>query len=114
VAGVLAAAVLAQTALPLAPPSVSTTDRTLSIARKDLVAANEQGDFEFPAAQPVWRGKPLRNWLEHVELAHYKVVVRCLRAREDARPPAGSVVTNCFDKPQKKFIICQSMYSAAY
>jgi len=67
----LTLAALAQTALHLVPPRLPTTDRTLAIARKHLVPAKEVGDFEFLAAQPVWRGKPLKTLLEQVELAHY-------------------------------------------
>jgi dienelactone hydrolase len=70
-AAVLATAALAQTALHLVPPHLGTTERTLSIARKHLVQGKELGDFNFLAANPVWRGKPLKTLLEHVELAHY-------------------------------------------
>jgi predicted esterase len=68
---ILATAALAQTALHLVPPSLATSRRTLSIARKHLVQAKELSDFDFLAANPVWRGKPLKTLLEHVELAHY-------------------------------------------
>ena len=70
-AAILATAALAQTALHLVPPRLPTTDRTLGIARKHLVQAKELSDFDFLAANPVWRGKPLKTLLEHVELAHY-------------------------------------------
>jgi dienelactone hydrolase len=68
---ILATAALAQTALHLVPPCLATSERTLSIARKHLVQAKELSDFDFLAANPVWRGKPLKTLLEHVELAHY-------------------------------------------
>jgi dienelactone hydrolase len=68
---ILATAALAQTALHLVPPRLATSDPTLSIARKHLVQAKELGDFDFLAANLVWRGKPLKTLLEHVELAHY-------------------------------------------
>jgi hypothetical protein len=68
---ILATAALAQTALHLVPPRLGTSERTLSIARKHLVQAKELSDFGFLAANPVWRGKPLKTLLEHVELAHY-------------------------------------------
>jgi hypothetical protein len=68
---VLAAAALAQTALHLVPPRLATSERTLDIARKHLVQAKELSDFDFLAANPVWRGKPLKTLLEHVELARY-------------------------------------------
>ena len=70
-AAVLATAALAQTALHLVPPRLATSERTLSIARKHLVQAKELSDFEFLAANPVWRDKPLKTLLEHVELARY-------------------------------------------
>ena len=66
-----ATAALAQTALHLVPPRLATSERTLSIARKHLVQAKELSDFEFLAANPVWRDKPLKTLLEHVELARY-------------------------------------------
>jgi predicted esterase len=71
VAAILATAALAQTALHLVPPRLPTSGRTLSIARKHLVQANELTDFEVLAPNSVWRGKPLKTLLEHVELAHY-------------------------------------------
>jgi predicted esterase len=70
-AAVLAAAAMAQTALHLVPPHLRTTDRTLSIAREHLVQPKELSDFDCLAPNPVWRGKPLKTLLEHVELAHY-------------------------------------------
>jgi predicted esterase len=70
-AAVLATAAVAQTALHLVPPRLATSECTLSIARKHLVQAKELGDFDFLAANPIWRGKPLKTLLEHVELAHY-------------------------------------------
>ena len=68
---ILATTALAQTTLHLIPPRLPTSKRTLSIARKHLVQAKELSDFDFLAANPVWRGKPLKTLLEHVELAHY-------------------------------------------
>ncbi len=70
-AAILATAAVAQTALHLVPPHLGTTERTLSIARKHLVQGKELSDFDFLAANPVWRGKPLKTLLEHVELANY-------------------------------------------
>ncbi len=70
-AAILAAAALAQTALHVVPPRLPTGEWTLSIARKHLVQARELPDFEVLAANSVWRGKPLKSLLEHVELAHY-------------------------------------------
>jgi hypothetical protein len=58
-------------ALHMVPPRLPTSGRTLSTARKHLVQANELTDFEVLAANSVWRGKPLKTLLEHVELAHY-------------------------------------------
>jgi hypothetical protein len=71
IAAVLATAAVALTALHLVPPRLPTSERTLSIARKHLVSAKERSDFEVLASNPVWRGKPLRTLLGHVELAHY-------------------------------------------
>jgi len=70
-AGILAAAALAQTALHLVPPRLPISERTLAIARKHLVAPKERSDFEFLAAKPFWPGKRLKILLEHVELANY-------------------------------------------
>jgi predicted esterase len=70
-AAALAVAALAQTALLLVPPRLGVSNRTLAIARAHLVAPKERADFEFLAAQPVWRGKRLKTMLEHVELANY-------------------------------------------
>jgi predicted esterase len=70
-APILAAAALAQTALHLVPPRLPISERTLGIARGHLVQNKELGDFEFLTANPVWRGKPLKTLLEHVELANY-------------------------------------------
>jgi predicted esterase len=71
IAAVLATAALAQTALHVVPPRLPTSGRTLTIAQKHLVQAKERPDFEVLAANSVWRGKPLKTLLEHVELAHY-------------------------------------------
>ena len=68
---ILATAALAQTAPHLVPPHLAVGERTLAIARKHLVGPKERSDFDFLAANPVWRGKPLKTLLEHVELAHY-------------------------------------------
>jgi predicted esterase len=70
-AAALAMAALAVTALHLVPPRLAVNDFTLGIARRHLVQAKERSDFEFLAAQPVWRGKPLKTLLEHVELGRY-------------------------------------------
>jgi hypothetical protein len=70
-AAVLATAALGLAVLHLVPPRMAVSDFTLSIARKHLVQAKEMSDFGYLAAQPVWRGKPLRTLLEHIELAHY-------------------------------------------
>jgi predicted esterase len=70
-AGLLAAWALAVTAIHLVPPHMAITDRTLTVARKFLVQPKERSDFEFLAAQPIWRGQKLRVLLTHVELAGY-------------------------------------------
>jgi len=71
IAGLLAAAALADTVLHLVPPRLRTSERTLSIARKHLVQPKEMADFDFLSTNPVWRGRPLKILLEHVELANY-------------------------------------------
>jgi len=71
VAAILAMSAVAVTALHVVLPRLNATDWTLGLARKHLVQATEASDFEFLRAQPVWRGKPLKTLLEHVELAHY-------------------------------------------
>ncbi len=71
VAGALATAAVAVTALHVVPPRLAVSQRTLSIARKHLVEAKELSEFDYLAAKPIWRGKPLKTLLEHVELAHY-------------------------------------------
>jgi dienelactone hydrolase len=71
VATLLAIGALAVTALHVVPPRLAAGERTLAIARKHLVPPRERGDFDFLAAQPVWRGKPLKTLLTHVELANY-------------------------------------------
>jgi dienelactone hydrolase len=70
-AGLLAAWALAVTAIHLVPPHLAVTDRTLNVARKFLVQPKEHSDFEFLAAQPIWRGQKLKTLLTHVELAGY-------------------------------------------
>lgn len=70
-AAILAMSAVAVTALHVVLPRLNATDWTLGLARKHLVQATEASDFEFLRAQPVWRGKPLKTLLEHVELAHY-------------------------------------------
>ena len=67
----LTTAAVVQTALHLVPPRLPIDERTLTLARKHLVAPKEKSDFEFLAAKPCWPGKRLRTLLEHVELAHY-------------------------------------------
>jgi dienelactone hydrolase len=67
----LATCALAESALHLVPPQLAITDKTLSIGRRFLLQTNQQNDFEYLAAQPIWQGEKLRTLLEHVELAGY-------------------------------------------
>jgi acetyl esterase/lipase len=67
----LATWALAETAVHLVPPHYSVSERTLSIARRFLVEAKQQKDFENLAAQSIWKGEKLRMLLDHVELAGY-------------------------------------------
>jgi hypothetical protein len=70
-AGILATAALAQTALHLVPPRLPVSQRMLAVARNHLVSPKAGRDFEFLAAKPCWFGKRLKALLEHVELANY-------------------------------------------
>ena len=57
----LATCALAESALHLVPPQLAITDKTLSIGRRFLFQTNQQNDFEYLAAQPIWQGEKLRN-----------------------------------------------------
>lgn len=70
-AALLATWALTETAIHLVTPHFVVSDRTLSIARKYLVAPKEHDDFEYLATQTIWPGKKLKTLLEHVELAGY-------------------------------------------
>jgi dienelactone hydrolase len=67
----LAAWALAETALHLAPPHFSVSDRTLALARRYLVQSKERADFETLAGRPIWQEQKLKTLLDHVELAGY-------------------------------------------
>lgn len=62
---------LAETAIHLVPPHLAVSGTTRSIARRFLVQAKQRNDFEYLAAQPIWRGGKLKTVLEHAELAGY-------------------------------------------
>ncbi|HZM02353.1 MAG TPA: dienelactone hydrolase family protein [Candidatus Saccharimonadales bacterium] len=70
---VLATLAVADTALHLVPLRMQVTERTLSIARKYLLAPKWHQDFETVAALPIWQGQRLETLLEHVNLANYTV-----------------------------------------
>jgi len=71
VAVILATWALAVTAIHLITPWFQVNDSTLAIAQKFLVQPKEHTDFEYLAAQPIWRGQRLKTLLEQVELAGY-------------------------------------------
>jgi pimeloyl-ACP methyl ester carboxylesterase len=70
---ILGALAVADTALHLVPPRMNVNARTLSIARKFLLAPKWHRDFETLATLPIWQGQRLKTLLEHVELANYTV-----------------------------------------
>ncbi len=70
-AGISAAAAVTMTTLHLGVPQLKTSDRTLWLARKWLVPAQEKSDFDFLAAQSLWTNQKLKVLLQHVHLANY-------------------------------------------
>ena len=70
-AALFATLILADTAIHLIPPRLAVSNRTLAVARRFLIQPKERADFEYLAAQPVWREQKLKVLLEHVELAGY-------------------------------------------
>jgi hypothetical protein len=70
-AGIFAIIAFGLTALHLGTPQLAVSQRTLNIARKFLVPPQEQVDFEFLAAKPIWGGSPLKPLLQHAHLANY-------------------------------------------
>ena len=62
---------MAETAIHLVTPHFIVSDKMLSIARRFLVQPKERADFEFLAAQSIWRDQKLKTLLTHVELAGY-------------------------------------------
>lgn len=68
---VLAAWVAAETVVHFITPRLATSDRTLAIARRYLIAPKWTEDFDCLSTNAVWRGKPLELLLDHIELAHY-------------------------------------------
>ena len=61
----------AETAIHLATPFFSVSDRTVSLARQFLVQPKERADFECLAAKHIWLGEKMGALLDHVELAGY-------------------------------------------
>jgi hypothetical protein len=70
-AALLATWTLAVTAIHLATPCYPVGSTTSSIARRFLVQPKELTDFEYLAAQPIWRGQRLKTLLDHVESVGY-------------------------------------------
>jgi hypothetical protein len=70
-AALLATWALTETTIHLVPLRFPVSDKTLGIARRFLVQPKDRADFEFLAAQSIWRGEKLQILLTHVELAGY-------------------------------------------
>ncbi len=68
---VLATLAAVETAVHLLTPQFATSERTLDIAKRYLIAPKWTEDFNYLSTNAVWLGKPLKVLLEHVELAHY-------------------------------------------
>lgn len=60
-----------ETGVHLITPRLATSERTLFIARRWLIAPKWIADFDCLSTNAVWQGKPLKLLLDHVELAHY-------------------------------------------
>ena len=54
-----------------ATPRFAVNNTSINLARKFFVAPQEQEDFIFLSSNPLWRGKTLKELLNHVELANY-------------------------------------------
>lgn len=65
----VAAMALAQTILHLALPRLAVTPKTIVTAEKMIVKPEWRDDFAFLASDPGWKGKPVWQLLQHVELA---------------------------------------------
>lgn len=65
----LALLALAQTTVHLLVPRLEVTASSLSVARAWLVPAARRSDFDCLARDAGWGGKPVRELLQHVELA---------------------------------------------
>lgn len=68
---VLATLALMQTAIGLGLPRLSVNPTTLTMARRFLVHRKMTDDFDYLAANPIWRGQRLKVLLEHAALASY-------------------------------------------
>jgi hypothetical protein len=62
---------VAETGFHLLLPCLAVSDRTLAIARQHLVQRDEIQDFNYLAAKPISRGKPLGVVMEHMRQARY-------------------------------------------
>jgi hypothetical protein len=70
-AGIVAMIALVLTALHLITPRMAVSERTVAIARRFLVPAQEKSDFEYLAEKNIWSGEKLRILLQHAHLANY-------------------------------------------
>lgn len=66
---IVALVALAQTALHLVLPRLAVSPTTIKTARAFLVRPEWRDDFDYLAADADWQSKPLRQLLQHVELA---------------------------------------------
>lgn len=71
VAGSVTIVAAGLTALHLGLPQMKVSERTLRVAHKILISAQERRDFEFLSIQPIWTNQPMRLLLQHVHLANY-------------------------------------------
>ncbi len=62
---------ITHTAIHLAAPRLAVNEMTLGLARRFLVRTAWNRDFEELTTNTVWRGRPLRTLIEHVELSNY-------------------------------------------
>lgn len=69
----LATLAIGDSALHFVLPYMAVDQRTLSIARRYLIAPKLHQDFDALVALPVWQGRKLGVLLDHVDLANYVV-----------------------------------------
>lgn len=70
-AAVLATWAAGESAVHLVTPQLPANERTIAVARRYLIAPKWIEDFDCLSTNAIWRGKPLKLLLDHVELAYY-------------------------------------------